>query len=100
MRELASLAQIARIIAERDLSELARIQSEFDALRESAEDLRSKEHVKQDILATARWSKWKNEELRRIEESRANLASDVIAARNSARRSYGRCVALDELSKR
>ncbi len=104
--ELRMLAEIAGLIADRDLAALAVLKAESAALAERAEALtRPAQPTQEDTLDPAaragageRWERWRQEELRRIQAERARLAIAEEAARDVARRSFGRQIALSELS--
>ena len=97
MSDLAALVLLAKAIADRDLMELARRQSDALLLRSDAEKLRDTRHSSDDIAAVERWNKWKILELMRLEEARAKVLAEVDAARVLAQKSYGRSIALEEL---
>ncbi len=104
--ELRMLAEIAGLIADRDLAALAALKAESAALAERAEALtRPTAPADGNTLDPAtragageRWERWREEELRRIQAERARIAIAEEAARAVARRSFGRQVALSELS--
>lgn len=106
--DLAKLAEIARLMADRDLAALAAIRAKSSALARAAEDLRARPNPDpvqslepaQRAGAGPLWIKWRNGELRRIEQARAGLAAEEAIAREVAAKSFGRKIALDELKEK
>lgn len=106
--ELAQLAEIAALIADRELAALAALRADVAALARRADELaRPAAQASPQALDPAslsgagdRWDRWRQEELRRVQTERARLAAAEETARSAARRAFGRQVALSDLAKR
>jgi hypothetical protein len=102
--ELKVLTKIAQLAAERDLAALAALRAESAALAEAASALQRPASEWAEGLdpatrtgANLRWDRWRIQEMRRLQERRARLAVVEEEARETARRSFGKQVALTEL---
>lgn len=102
--ELKVLSKIAQLAAERDLAALAALRAEAAALAEAASALQRPAASRTEGLdpasragADLRWERWRTQEMRRLQERRARLAVVEEEARKTARRSFGKQVALSEL---
>ncbi len=107
--DLGKLNEIAGLVSEADLAALAKLQKEMSELARRAEELsgQAAPDGEGDGLDPALragvgplWDVWRRERLRQIQLERARLAAEVEAARQKARRSFGRTIALSELLTR
>jgi hypothetical protein len=106
--ELDTLAEIARLVADRDLAVLSRLRGEAARLKLEADALAASSERSPDTTiapavragADERWNRWRLQELRRIQSQRARLAAVEAAAKDQARKSFGRQTVLDELSRK
>ena len=106
--DLASLTEIAGLIAERDLAALAALRAEDRALARRADDLSrrvttpSGESIDPAVRvgAVERWDRWRENRLRMIQAERARLRAGLEVAAAAAKKSYGREIALREIAGR
>lgn len=104
--DLRQLAEIAALVADRDLAALAVLRAKRAELAKAAENLaRQPAPASGGALdpsglagAGAKWERWRKQELARIQMERARLGAEEAAARDIAARSFGRQSVLSELA--
>ena len=104
--DIRSLAQLAGLVADRDLAALARVRVQMASIRQCIHDLRTSHQVSGTdhpsdpaFLSGAhqRWAAWKETELRRLSSSLAKCAVEEDDLRKTAAKAYGNQIALEAL---
>lgn len=107
--DLDQLVEIAKLVADRDLAALAELRAQAATLRDAARDLERPRapaidpgNLTPSVRAGAEplWDRWRSVELRRIQMRRASVAVREADALKAARLSFGRHMALTELSRK
>ena len=112
-RDLARLKALSDMVFEAELAEIRRNRSEASALETQVDRIHDARRARADetralaapdpaqrASADLHWDRWTSEHLHRLQASRARLEAEAETLRGTARRAFGRGLAVDALQER